>query len=41
MVEKVNIVQLHFTLEGEGLRAQRNYHGWKFYMGSYMAYYIK
>ena len=25
--QKVKIIQVHFTLEGEGLRAQRKYHG--------------
>jgi hypothetical protein len=31
--------QVHFTREGEGLRVQRNYHGWKIYMDSYMKKY--
>ena len=30
-------VQVHFTLEDEGLRA--HYHGWKVYMNSYMKEY--
>ena len=29
LVEKVETNQVHFTPEGEYLRAQRNYHGWK------------
>ena len=38
--KKAKTVQVHFTLEGEGLRAKSNYHGWKVHMGSYMAGYI-
>ena len=38
-VERGKVVQVHFTLEGGGLRAQRNYHGWKVYMDTYMADY--
>ena len=30
LVEKAKSVQVHFTLEGECLRIQRNYHGQKF-----------
>ena len=37
LVEKVETVQVYFTLEGEGLWAQRIYRGWKVYMDSYMA----
>jgi hypothetical protein len=37
LVEKVETVQVYFTLEGEGLQAQISYHGWKVYMDSYMA----
>ena len=32
------IVEVHLTLEGEGLRVQRNNNVWKVYMDSYMAY---
>ena len=28
--------QVHLTVEGEGLGAQRKFHGWKFFMDSYM-----
>ena len=37
LVEKAETVQVHLTLEGEGLRTQRNDHGWTVYMHSYMA----
>ena len=36
LVEKVETNQVHFTPEGEYLRAQRNYDEWKNYMDSYM-----
>ena len=36
LIEKAETIQVHFTLESEGLRAQRNYHGWNVYMDSYM-----
>ena len=36
LVEKATTIQVHFTLEGEGLRAKRNFHGWKVFMDSYM-----
>ena len=32
-------VEVHFTINGEGLNAQRNYHGWKTNMNSYMVDY--
>jgi hypothetical protein len=37
LVQKAETIQVHFILEGEGLRDQRNYHGWKVYMESYVA----
>jgi hypothetical protein len=37
LVEKAETVQVHFTLGGEGLKAQKKVHGWKVYMESYMA----
>jgi hypothetical protein len=39
LVKKVETVQVHFTLEGEGLKVQKNYHEWKIYMSFYMANY--
>ena len=36
---KGGAIQVHFTHEGEGLKAQRRLHGWKVYMESYMADY--
>ena len=39
LAERAEIVQVHFTHEGEGLKAQRRLHGWKVYMESYMADY--
>jgi hypothetical protein len=39
LVEKIETVQVRFTLEGDGLRVQRNYHGWNNYMDSYMVDY--
>jgi hypothetical protein len=39
LVEKDEVVQVHFTLEGEGLRAHKFYYGYKVYMKSYMANY--
>ena len=38
--KKLETVQGHFILEGEGLLAQRNYHWWKVYMDLYTAYFI-
>ena len=37
--QKAVIVQVHFTLKGEGLRAQRNHSGLKVYINSYLANY--
>jgi hypothetical protein len=37
LVEKVETVQVHFTLEGEGLRAKENDCGWNVYTDLYMA----
>ena len=34
--KRAETVQVPFTLEGEGLRTQRNNHGWKVYMNSYI-----
>jgi hypothetical protein len=39
LVKKAKTAQVLFTLEGEGLRTQIYYHGWKVYMDAYMAYY--
>ena len=40
LVERAETVQIHFTREGEGPKAQRRLHGWKVYMNSYMADYV-
>ena len=37
LVEKAETFQVHFTLGGEGPKAQRKVCGWKVYMESYMA----
>jgi hypothetical protein len=39
IVEKAETAQVHFTLGGEGLKAQKKVCGWKVYMESYMADY--
>ena len=39
LVEMAKAIQVHFTLEGEGLRIQTNCRGWKVYKGSYMRNY--
>ena len=41
LVEKVETVQIHFTLEGEGLSPQRNYRWWIVYIDSYIIDYRK
>lgn len=39
LVEKAETIQIHFTLESEGLKVQRKFHEWKNYMKPYMADY--
>ena len=39
LVKKAETVQVHFTLEGKGVTAERNDHGWKVHVDSYMAHY--
>ena len=39
LVQRADTVQVHFTHQGEGLKAQRRLHEWKVYMESYMADY--
>ena len=36
MTKNAEIIQVHFTLWGEGLKARRKINGWKVYMESYM-----